>query len=103
MTCLHPPTSGFHCPPTHLPACLPVQVTSSAKRKLKPGSTKVHQTPDGSFYDLQQNARDMLTTHCGMQVPEVRFESGVVRGSWGGAGRGFLRAGFEDGRGLGAS
>ena len=49
-----------------------MQVTSSAKRKLKAGSTQVHQTPDGSFYDLQHNARDMLTTHCGMQVPEVR-------------------------------
>ena len=58
--------------PNPLPIKLPAQVTSSAKRKLKPGSTHVHQTPDGSFYDLQQNARDMLTAHCGMQVPEVR-------------------------------
>ncbi len=29
------------------------QVTSSAKRKLKPGSTRISQTPNGSFYDLQ--------------------------------------------------
>ncbi|KAL4457941.1 hypothetical protein ABPG75_012806 [Micractinium tetrahymenae] len=47
------------------------KVTSSAKRKLKPGSTRVHQTPDGSFLDLQRNAADMLASHCGMQVPQV--------------------------------
>lgn len=46
------------------------KVTSSAKRQLQPGSTKVHQTPDGSFYDLQQNARDLLH-RCGFAVPEV--------------------------------
>ena len=46
------------------------KVTSSAKRKRKPGSLKIHQTPDGSFYDLQQNARNMLLL-CGMQVPEI--------------------------------
>lgn len=46
------------------------KVTSSAKRKRKPGSLKIHQTPDGSFYDLQQSARNMLTL-CGMQVPEI--------------------------------
>lgn len=53
------------------PPPLPCQVTSSAKRKLQPGSTQVHQTPDGSFYDLQQNAAEMLGTHCGWEVPEV--------------------------------
>lgn len=39
-----------------LPPChprSPHQVTSSAKRKLKPGSTRISQTPNGSFYDLQ--------------------------------------------------
>jgi len=47
------------------------KVTSSAKRKLKPGSTKVHQTPHGSFYDLQSNAAELLQHHCNMQVPPV--------------------------------
>lgn len=47
------------------------KVTSSAKRKLKPGSTQVHQTPDGSFLDLQRNAQELLATHCGWEVPEV--------------------------------
>ncbi|KAL4426976.1 hypothetical protein ABPG77_009537 [Micractinium sp. CCAP 211/92] len=47
------------------------KVTSSAKRKLKPGSTQVHQTPDGSFLDLQRNAAELLGSHCGMAVPEV--------------------------------
>ena len=46
------------------------KVTSSAKRKRKPGSLKIHQTPDGSFYDLQQNAKAMLEG-CGMSVPDV--------------------------------
>lgn len=46
------------------------KVTSSAKRKRSPGSLKIHQTPDGSFYDLQQNAKAMLEG-CGMSVPDV--------------------------------
>lgn len=46
------------------------KVTSSAKRKRKPGSLKIHQTPDGSFYDLQQNAKAMLEL-CGMDMPDV--------------------------------
>lgn len=46
------------------------KVTSSAKRKRKPGSLKIHQTPDGSFYDLQQNAKAMLEL-CGMEMPDV--------------------------------
>lgn len=46
------------------------KVTSSAKRKRKPGSIKIHQTPDGSFYDLQQNAKEMLE-QCGMKMPDV--------------------------------
>lgn len=46
------------------------KVTSSAKRKRMPGSLKIHQTPDGSFYDLQQNAKAMME-QCGMKMPEV--------------------------------
>lgn len=46
------------------------KVTSSAKRKRKPGSLKIHQTPDGSFYDLQQNAKAMME-QCGMMMPDV--------------------------------
>ncbi len=46
------------------------KVTSSAKRKRAPGSLKIHQTPDGSFYDLQKNAKAMLEG-CGMSVPDV--------------------------------
>jgi len=46
------------------------RTTSSAKRKRKPGSDHIHQTPDGSFYDLQGNARDLLVM-CGMKVPEL--------------------------------
>ena len=48
------------------------RVTSSAKRKRPPGSLKIHQTPDGSFLDLQRNARDMLL-RCSFQVPQVLF------------------------------
>jgi len=46
------------------------KVTSSAKRKRTPGSTKIHQTPDGSLLDLQHNAADMLAK-CGMTTPSL--------------------------------
>jgi len=46
------------------------RTTSSAKRKANPGATHIHQTPDGSFYDLQRNARDVLTMS-GMEVAEL--------------------------------
>lgn len=50
-----------------------VQVTSSAKRRRRPGSNALAQTPDGSFRDLMANARDLLLNHCGFtSVPEVR-------------------------------
>ncbi len=56
-------------PPT---ACPPKQkVTSSAKKRREPGSTRIHQTPDGSFYDLMRNGWQVLQ-RCGMRyVPEV--------------------------------
>ncbi|KAK9833071.1 hypothetical protein WJX74_006343 [Apatococcus lobatus] len=47
------------------------RVTSSAKRKLKPGSSSLSQTPDGSFRDLMLNAHDLLRC-CGfLHLPEV--------------------------------
>ncbi|KAA6420439.1 MAG: low photochemical bleaching 1 [Trebouxia sp. A1-2] len=46
------------------------RVTSSAKRKRQPGSLKIHQTPDGSFFDLMRNARDLLL-RCGFEVPQL--------------------------------
>lgn len=46
------------------------QVTSSAKRKLTPGSTRISQTPDGSFYSLQQNAAELLA-RCGVAAPPL--------------------------------
>eukprot|EP00887_Chlorella_sp_A99_P002643 scaffold6.g2643.t1 len=45
-------------------------VTSSAKRKLAPGSTHISQTPDGSFYSLQQNAAELLA-RCGVAAPPL--------------------------------
>eukprot|EP01026_Neomeris_dumetosa_P024099 TRINITY_DN2017_c1_g1_i1.p1 TRINITY_DN2017_c1_g1~~TRINITY_DN2017_c1_g1_i1.p1 ORF type:complete len:606 (-),score=95.75 TRINITY_DN2017_c1_g1_i1:304-2121(-) len=47
------------------------KVTSSAKRARKPDSTKIHQTPEGSFRDLLLNAHEMLSNCCGITVPEV--------------------------------
>lgn len=53
--------------------CNGVQVTSSAKRRRRPGSNALAQTPDGSFRDLMANARDLLLNYCGFtSVPEVR-------------------------------
>eukprot|EP00193_Tetraselmis_chui_P003611 CAMPEP_0177752566 /NCGR_PEP_ID=MMETSP0491_2-20121128/989_1 /TAXON_ID=63592 /ORGANISM="Tetraselmis chuii, Strain PLY429" /LENGTH=887 /DNA_ID=CAMNT_0019267781 /DNA_START=95 /DNA_END=2758 /DNA_ORIENTATION=+ len=75
----------FRTPLDNLPACegglddmldtflvynLRRRTTSSAKRKAKPGATHIHQTPDGSFYDLQRNARDILNMS-GMEVAEL--------------------------------
>ena len=46
-------------------------ITSSAKKRREPGSTRIHQTPDGSFYDLMRNGWQVLQ-RCGMRyVPEV--------------------------------
>ncbi len=51
-----------------------MQVTSSAKRRRRPGSSALAQTPDGSFWDLMANARDLLLNHCAFSsVPEVCF------------------------------
>ncbi len=47
------------------------KVTSSAKRRREPGSTRVAQTPDGSFLDLMRNAAELLA-RCGMAAPEAR-------------------------------
>eukprot|EP00798_Chlamydomonas_sp_ICE-L_P025555 gene25555-11203_t len=47
------------------------KVTSSAKKKREPGVTKIAQTPDGSFYDLQRNALSVLD-QCGMSpLPDL--------------------------------
>ena len=46
------------------------KVTSSAKRQRSPGSIKIHQTPDGSLYDLQQNAAEMLSLG-GVEMPPL--------------------------------
>jgi len=47
------------------------KVTSSAKKKLEPGSLKISQTPDGSFYDLQRNVWHLLQ-QCGLVgLPEL--------------------------------
>ncbi|GMH42585.1 hypothetical protein BSKO_10504 [Bryopsis sp. KO-2023] len=46
------------------------KVTSSAKKKRKPGAGNIRQTPEGSFWDLMGNAQALLT-QCGMDVPEV--------------------------------
>ena len=48
------------------------KVTSSAKKRREPGSNRIHQTPDGSFYDLMRNGWQVLQ-RCGMRyVPEVK-------------------------------
>lgn len=46
------------------------KVTSSAKRQRTPGSLKIHQTPDGSLYDLLRNASDMMRL-CNVEMPEL--------------------------------
>lgn len=55
------------------------KVTSSAKRQRTPGSQHIHQTPDGSFYDLMQNAADMLTM-AGFEVPAVGSVADYLEG-----------------------
>ncbi|CAD7703528.1 unnamed protein product [Ostreobium quekettii] len=46
------------------------KVTSSAKRKRDPKATNLRQTPEGSFWDLMANARDVLSL-CGVDTPEL--------------------------------
>ncbi|KAI8474308.1 MAG: hypothetical protein J3K34DRAFT_465788 [Monoraphidium minutum] len=61
------------------------KVTSSAKKRRTPGSTRIHQTPDGSFYDLMRNGWQVLQ-RCGMRyVPEVGSVSRYLE-----AGPGFI-------------
>ncbi len=55
---------------TFLVSNLRRKVTSSAKKQRTPGSTRIAQTPDGSFYDLQRNAWQLLQ-RCGFSsIPE---------------------------------
>ncbi|KAG2430555.1 hypothetical protein HXX76_010074 [Chlamydomonas incerta] len=55
---------------TFLVSNLRRKVTSSAKKRREPGSARIAQTPDGSFYDLQRNAWQILQ-RCGLKnVPE---------------------------------
>ncbi len=56
--------------PTFLVYNMRRKVTSSAKKKREPGSTRISQTPDGSFYDLQRNAWHLLQQCNVKQVPE---------------------------------
>lgn len=57
------------------------RVTSSAKKRRKPAAVvkgeDLHQTPDGSFLDLQRNAAELLQS-CEVNVPDVVPEGGVV-------------------------
>ena len=46
-------------------------VTSSAKKQRKEGDANLHQTPDGSFLDLQRNVFEMLRG-AGVALPEER-------------------------------
>ena len=57
--------------PTFLVTGARRKVTSSAKRAWAPGSSAVQQTPQGSFYDLQCNAAELLGEYCGVRVPEI--------------------------------
>eukprot|EP00210_Caulerpa_lentillifera_P005907 g5647.t1 len=55
------------------------KVTSSAKKKYVPGGS-IRQTPEGSFWDLMLNARDILT-QCGMKLPKtVSLKEYLARG-----------------------
>lgn len=56
------------------------KTTSSAKKKRKPGSLCIHQTPDGSFFDLMRNAEEILG-RCRVRTPGVgAVEEYLARG-----------------------
>ncbi|CAG9465799.1 unnamed protein product [Pedinophyceae sp. YPF-701] len=55
------------------------RVTSSAKRKRRPGDKHIHQTPDGSFVDLMTNAHEVLTAYCGMTLPPAPTAAGYLK------------------------
>lgn len=56
--------------------CVPghctLQVTSSAKKQRSPDSTRIHQTPEGAFYDLQRNAWQVRCC-CAVTLPPPQF------------------------------
>lgn len=61
LTSLHCPAPPPPPPPTTITLTPPnttkhYQVTSSAKKQRSVGSTHIHQTPEGAFFDLQRNA-----------------------------------------------
>lgn len=57
------------------------RVTSSAKKRKKPAgeakSMDLHQTPEGSFLDLQRNAAELLQS-CDISVPDVLPQGGLA-------------------------
>ena len=61
-----PHESGGACLPTFLLYNKRAKVTSSAKKRYEPSAKagSISQTPEGSFYDLMRNARDILAK-CG--------------------------------------
>uniref|UniRef100_A0ACD5T9R2 Uncharacterized protein n=1 Tax=Avena sativa TaxID=4498 RepID=A0ACD5T9R2_AVESA len=54
------------------------KVTSSAKRKLKPEDSSLHQTPEGSLLDIMRNAHDLLSS-CSIEVPKVKDNNEYLR------------------------
>ncbi|CAI5474612.1 unnamed protein product [Closterium sp. Yama58-4] len=49
------------------------KVTSSAKRRRKPTDTSLHQTPDGSFLDLNRNSLELFSS-CGVAMPHMHSD-----------------------------
>jgi hypothetical protein len=42
---------------------------SVTKNSYVPGKS-IHETPEGAFYDLMINMRDLFANHCGFQIPQ---------------------------------
>ena len=75
-----PHESGGACLPTFLLYNKREKVTSSAKKRYEPSAKagSISQTPEGSFYDLMRNARDILAK-CGTAVPPINSVQDYLR------------------------
>lgn len=68
------------------PEALSTYVTYNERRKTISVAKKsydshgpIHETPEGAFYDLLQNHRDLLARYCHMQLPEPVSEHEYLR------------------------
>lgn len=54
-----------------------IKTISTTKRQYHPGQSLV-ETPEGAYYDLLKNMRELFVDHCGFELPEMCPEKAFV-------------------------